>query len=104
MITQYIPDLIGEVVSEVNEVLSNRVDNPLNVYYDWGHDLTVIKNLSQKDKAISKPQKYPLVWFVMNFKEKMGRMGLYTSIEAQMYIMTGTKVNYSMQERRDNTF
>lgn len=105
MTTQYIPDLIGEVVSEVNEVFSTREENPFNVYYDWGHDLEVIRNLSAKDKSLSKPKKYPLVWFVMNFKESMGNIGLYAKLNSvQMYIMMDTRVNYSMAERRDTTF
>jgi hypothetical protein len=103
VITQYIPDRIGEVVSKVDEVLSTQYD--FNVNYDWGHDLPVINNLSRKDKDISRPKKYPLVWFVMNFKESMGNIGVYARLTGiRIYIMTSTKVNYTMKERRDNTF
>src|SRR4051812_47494333 len=99
----YIPDLIGEVVAKVDEVLYKKYG--FNVNYDWGHDLEIIKNLSAKDKAISKPKKYPLVWFVMNFRETMGNPGIYTKITSgKLYIMTSTKIDYSMKERRDNTF
>jgi hypothetical protein len=99
MITQYIPDLIGEVVAKVSDTLG------FNVFYDWGHDLNVIKNLSDKDKALSRPKKYPLVWFVMNFKESMGNPGIYTRLTgARLYIMTNTRIDYSMKERRDTTF
>lgn len=54
---------------------------------------------------MSKPKKYPLVWYVMNFKEGMGNVGLYAKLpDPRIYIMTNTQLNYTMKERRDNTF
>lgn len=106
IITQFIPDLVGGVVSKVNDVFSTRKVNPFNVDYDYGHDIQIEKNLSQKDQSVSYKGKYPLVWFVMNYKEKMQTdNSLYATVpRAQIYILMDSDPNYTMQERRDKTF
>jgi hypothetical protein len=99
MITQYIPDLVGEVVAKTAMALQKEV------YYDWGHYSEVVKNLDEKDKSITNKAKYPLIWLVLDTDEQMGRpSGVYAELSLQFIIATDTSANYTMQERRDNSF
>lgn len=101
--TQYIPDLVAEVVAKVNAVLSARPTNPLNVYFDFGHHKEVMKNLTLKEESISKPPKYPLVWLVTPFMETSTK-SKYTTCNLRLIIVNDTQENYTMPERRDNVF
>jgi hypothetical protein len=62
IVTQYIPDLIGDVVTSVAAALGSPV------YYDFGHYAVVENNLVEKDGAPSlKDKKYPLIWLGNGF-------------------------------------
>jgi hypothetical protein len=106
MIAQFIPDIIAQVVASANTVLSNRLDDPFEVYYDFGHEFEIIKNLVAKDGAPSlKDKKYPLVWLVMDFEEEiLPKSHIYSSVALQMIICVPSSQNYTMQERRDKSF
>lgn len=99
MITQYIPDLIGDVVTKVSTAMQS------SIYYDFGHYSEVVKNLDERDKNITNKAKYPLVWLVMDFEEQMGsKSGAYAELSLQLIIATDTNADYDMKQRRDNSF
>lgn len=99
LITQYIPDLVGEVVAKVATTMKQEV------YYDYGHYSEVVKNLDEKDKSITNKAKYPLIWLVMDFEEGMnGKTGDYAELSLQLIIATDTSADFTMQERRDKSY
>ena len=99
MITQYIPDLVRDVVAKVATTLQTQV------YYDYGHYSEVVKNMDEKDKSYTNKAKYPLVWLVMDFEETMGgKSGDYAELNLQLIIATDTNAEYTMQERRDKSY
>jgi hypothetical protein len=104
IIPRYIPDLVGAVVGRVNTILSSRPNNPLSVFYAFGHHAEVVRLLTEKDGNPNKPAKYPLVWLVTPFKEE-SVPGEYVSVsELRLILANDTVQTYSMEERRDNVF
>lgn len=96
---QFIPDLVGEVVAKTSTAIGK------DVYYDYGHYQEVVKNLDEKDKSIVNKAKYPLVWLVMDFEERMSsKSGAYAEVDLQLIIAIDTSVTYTMQDRRDINF
>lgn len=97
----WIPDLVMEVVGNVAVALGRPV------YFDYGRHPEVQKNLIKKDKSITqKNQKFPLVWLVMDFiEDRTSSKDVYCVLpNLSIWIITNTKEEYSMDERRDNTF
>lgn len=94
---QYIPDDIKGLVQRTSAALNRPV------YYDFGHYLVVENNLILKDQSITlQNAKYPLIWLVMDFQESVGPQ--FIDISPSLIIATSTDVNYTMEERRDNSF
>lgn len=99
ILTQYIPDLISEVVDNTAAALGSPV------YYDFGHYAVVENNLVEKDGAPTlKDKKYPLIWLVMDFEEQIGGSTNYADVALHFIIAMGTSDTYSMQDRRDISF
>jgi hypothetical protein len=97
----WIPDLFKEVVSKVSVKLGKPV------YFDYGRHPEVQKNLLKKDKSITlKGQKFPLVWLVMDFlEERSSKHDVYCRLpNITIWLIQQTKDDYTMDERRDNTF
>jgi hypothetical protein len=99
IITQYIPDLVGDVVTNVATAMRQ------SILYEYGHYAEVERNLIEKDKSPIDKTKYPFIWLVMDFEEKMGTAsGAYAGLSLQLIIATGTSNTYGMKERRDKSF
>jgi hypothetical protein len=101
IITRYVPDLIGSVVTAAFDALN------MEGFYDYGHYAEVTKQLTIKDQGISDAvrTKYPLVWLVMDFAEDYGRaLDVYCEVNCQLIIANATDMNYTMAERRDENF
>ena len=102
--TQYIPDLVGQVVAKVDTYFSTRTINPFAVSYDFGHYSEVNRNLTLKEGNPDKPLKYPLVWLVMDMEESVGKLGVYAEVNMNLIIAVDTTPTLTMQERRDQKF
>jgi len=105
IITQYIPDIIGRVVEAADNVLKLRA-TPIRVYYDFGHYVEIVRNLTDKDKSTThKNKQYPLVWLVTDFEETMGsNTDLYAKCSLHFVIAVPSDAKWTMQQRRDKTF
>lgn len=107
IIPLYIPDLFGEVVTAVSNVFSTRSADRFSVYYDFGHQAEVIRNLTNKDNSITmKDQKFPLIWLVTDFAETMAPQdnNQYAQVSLKVFITVTTQPEYDMKSRRDKTF
>lgn len=102
--TQYIPDLVASVVAKVDTYFSSRAGDPFPVYFDFGHYTEVTRNLTNKEGNPQKPDKYPLVWLVMDMEENMGKLGVYADINMHLILAMDTEATLTMQERRDTRF
>jgi hypothetical protein len=96
---QYIPDIIGATV----QAAATKLGYPL--YYQWGHYADVLRIMTAKDKSITQDgTKYPLVWLRTDFIENVMSYGGYASVNFQLFIIKDSLANYTVDERRDNTF
>ena len=102
---QVIPDIFAEVVARVNAVTSAKAIDPFDVYFDFGSYSEVQKKLIIKDNSITmKDLKYPLIWLVQPFSEKMHpTLGCYASIAPNILILDQTKPDATTQERYSET-
>lgn len=67
-----IPDLFKVCAQRVHNTFSTRVEDPFPVYFDHGHYDAVNKNLVSVDESITaKDQKYPLIWMITPFEERI---------------------------------
>jgi hypothetical protein len=99
----YIPDLFQQVIDNMND--AGDLDSP--VYFDAGHYKDVTRNLTLKDNSINdKEKKYPLIWLVMDFVEKKGEgKDFYCALyDVGIIIGVPTRPEFTMNERRDNSF
>jgi hypothetical protein len=101
-----IPDLFKAVAAKVNEALSTRATDPFTVYFDYGHYNEVTRNLTSKDGSVSqKGKKYPLIWLVMDFVEKVGATTDYCELpDLQILIATVTTPAITAAQRIEKTF
>lgn len=99
--TQVIPDIFAEVVARVNAATSTRATDPFTTYFDFGSYNEVRKKLVFKDQSVTmKDTKYPLVWLVQPFSEKLRpQLSVYASIQPRIFIIDQTDPNATTQER-----
>lgn len=101
----YLPDILEDVVARVNTVFSTRLINPFNVYFDYGLQNDVNRNIYKKETSTVNPGTFPLVWLVMNYSEVRGRLvDKYASVSCSLILAMPTKAEYTMQQRTDNSF
>lgn len=106
MVTQlpYLPDILKDVVARVDNVLSSRITDPFNVYFDYGLQNDVANNIYKKTTQ-AVPGTFPLVWLVMNFSEVRGkRIDKFSDDSPSLIIAMPTKPEYTMQQRVDISF
>jgi hypothetical protein len=102
-----IPGLFKTVTDAVSSVFASREEDPFEVYFDFGHYIEVVKNLTNKDKSISKKgSKYPLIWLVMDFPEKYGSQinGYCLLPRIDILIAMPTSPSISTSQRIDKNF
>lgn len=102
----YIVDEIGEVVSTVSTQLLSALQlvdpNIQAVNYYYGHPKEIAIDLFQKDGSDTQIYyKYPAVFFILNFKEYIGKdLGISTTVRgARIIIATSTDINLKAPER-----
>ena len=103
----YLPDILEDVVARVNTVFSTRLVDPFNVYFDYGLQNDVTRNIYKKETstAIPIPGTFPLVWLVMNYSELRGKkIDKYADSSTSLIIGMPTKTEYTMRQRTDNSF
>lgn len=100
IITPYIPDYVQAVVTAVSAALNRPV------YFQKGNVLVVQNNLIQLDGSEDlKDKKYPFIWLVLDLKElRRAALGLYADISLNLYILTHSDPDYTMDQRRDINF
>jgi len=73
-------------------------------YYDYGHPIEIFKTLTAKDANDTfKYQKYPLIYFLMDFKEKRDIYNVSVE-DLTIIIMTETLDTFNALNRYNNTF
>lgn len=102
MTSPYLPYILRDVVAEVNTVFSERVEDPFNVFFDWGLYVDVAKSIYKKENADS----YPLIWLVTSSIEiTRGRnAGNYGTASFDVIIAMPTSNEYTPAERTENVF
>lgn len=113
----YVVDIIGEVVDKVSaKVLTTIQTNQatatgkptdiLNIDYQYGHRLELIETLSQMSSSkTEKYQKYPLVYLMQDFAERLGaEPGIYADVTITIIIAHGTQMAYKMGQRMEKVF
>lgn len=77
-----------------------------DIRYDWGHKSEMANTLTQMDNSkTQKPLKYPLVWLIMDFKEKKGKnWDVYSALGINFLFAVDTHVNYTQPQRRDKSY
>lgn len=94
----YLPDIMKDVVTKVDAVLSNRVPDPFRVYFDHGI-------YSQVNRSVYENQEnFPLVWLMMNYDEDRGRdFSVYAEVSCNLVIVVPTDNSYTQKQRDDIT-
>lgn len=100
----YLPDIIEGVVARVNTVFSTRVVDPFNVYFDYGLQNDVTKNIYTKQTAAPLVGTFPLVWLVMNFREERDSEEVFSDDSVDLILAMPTEANYTMRDRTDISF
>jgi hypothetical protein len=81
------------------------VDLGRTVYFQPGHYAEAVKELDSKSQDPAKPEKYPLIWLVLDMEEKVApRLGISSQPQVEIVIAQDTLPNYSVQQREDNIF
>ncbi len=111
IVPQFIPDLFySEVVKPTSDYFAGLPVGNFPVAFDFGHYPDVINNLIEKDQSpvmATKKSKFPLIWLVTDFIEKMGQGNdnYYTQASPLTIIIAmDTEIDYSGEQRRDKTF
>lgn len=102
-----IPKLFASVVDRVATTFSTRLEDAFDVFFDFGHYVDVLKNLSLKDNSITnKGNKYPLIWLVMDFPEQFGpdQIGYCLLPKIDLLIVMPTRPDLSTSERITQSF
>lgn len=106
----YVVDEIGTIVSAVSTRLLSQLQvidsNITGVHYQFGHIEEIKETLAQKDQSEAFIYtKYPLVILVQDFSETMGAgLGIATTDNLHILIVTSTSGNYKAAERYAATF
>lgn len=112
----YPVDIIGEIVASVQaDVLltiqtneTNAIGSTLiqNLNYQYGPVEELLETLSQMDKdPNSQKLKYPLVWLILDMKERRGRtVGFYAEAPMRIVIAHQTNQNFKTTERYEKVF
>lgn len=111
----YIVDIIGEVVRtftpdilpviKTNEIGANTSSLIDTIDYQYGHTVELIQTLAQYDKVDSfRRLKYPLVWLVMDFPEKRGKLDWYATTTLNIIIAHQTESTDKMENRMIKVF
>jgi hypothetical protein len=106
----YVVDVLEDVVNAVNAVFvasfaAQLQDDISAVYYQHGHPLEIIDNLTRMTQnRTASAKKYPLIALFQDFDETTKRIDLYTEVQLHIIIATQTNPNYLAQERYTNTF
>lgn len=99
MVTPYLPDIIKEVVSRVNIIMSTKRVDPFNVFFESGIYTQVGKDRFNNPDINNED---PFVWFVMPFGNDRGRdFAVYSENTFQLIIAMFTDPKYT-QEQRDS--
>lgn len=100
VIAQYIPDLFTPIFSGVT------ADMGQPVYYRWGHKKEIDADLKTRDVSkVKSNQRFPLAWLVMDFDEFKGdNLDVYTKTKFSFVFAVTTKIDYTQEQRRDNSF
>jgi len=99
MTTQFIPDVFEGLMPAIIA----KVGFP--VYFDFGHYREIVRNQTMKQANPTKPDRYPLLWLVMDIKEEHGKYaGIYADSPFEIIIAMDTTVDRTMQQRRDEVF
>lgn len=95
---KYIVDIIGSVVSEVNETIPCE--------YLYGHPLEITNILSSWGKDDTKKfSRFPLICLYQDFEETKGENQMINSlVSLKVVIITNTEKDYNSIERYTNTF
>lgn len=97
---QYTPALFKPIVTAMSAQLGFAVS------YRWGHKKEVTRRLTQIDGAqLPRPQKYPLLWLVMDFQETKGAdPKVYSEMSLNFVLATSTDPNYTEEDRKAKSF
>ncbi len=97
----HIPTVFEKIVQKVSA-------NAPPVYFDYGNEIEVMRNMAMKDNSIShRDRKYPLIWLVMDFAERYGDIDEYEYCQLaniQFVIAVNTKATYTVRERMERSF
>jgi hypothetical protein len=99
----YIPHLLKDIVTTVSEKMQARTEDPFAVQFSYGLYQDVSKEVYKK-KVDGENDPYPLIWLVMHFEERKGRIDVYAEVRLKLFIAMPTKADYSMTEREDQIF
>jgi hypothetical protein len=96
-------------VSNVVKDLFDKTQAKLGteMFYDFGHYVEVAGKLTEKGRQLDKPNKFPLLWLVMDAEEKRfpdGSDFLYADISVHILIAMDTKPEYTAKEREELIF
>jgi hypothetical protein len=96
-------DVIGDVVSATSAEVSKRYG--FNVFYQYGH----IREISQTLQSYSatseyRAKKYPAVFLLQDFAERMGAKGGEVSVRLMLLIVAASGSGYRSQERYTKVF
>src|SRR6478609_4991209 len=96
-----IPQIFKSVVNRANGLLVSNGAGLDPLIFDLGHYAEVSNRITIKDQAIVPIAKYPVVWLVMDFKERhrQGEPGLYGRMsDVKLIIGVDTLPEYTAME------
>lgn len=98
MVTPYLPNIIKDCVTKVDTHFNTRSTDKFNVFFEKGI-------LSQVRKSVFENENnFPLVWFVMKYDEQFGKENIYSSATFQLLICVKTNVDYTQEQREENSY
>lgn len=99
MTTQFIPDVFSGLMPTIIDKVG------FDVFFEFGHYREIVRNQTMKSGNPNKPQRYPLLWLVMDFEEHHGKYSaVYAEGDFQIIIAMDTTADRTMQQRRDEVF
>lgn len=103
----YLPYIIKDVVTQVNEVFSTRVSDPFSVFFDHGLQADVTKNIYKKSNSgIDVEGLYPLLWLLTNTISivRDSNKPYYGMATFDVVIAMPTDAKYTQEQRDENVF
>lgn len=97
-------DYIGEVVKKTSEKVNNIIGS--DVFYQFGHITEINNTLQSYSKTAEfREQKYPAIFLLQDFAEKMGiDAKTETQVKLQLLIVAGSDKNYRAADRYEKVF